>query len=108
MNGFKVVKRYDGINDFKVLKTMIAGDAEGYVVRFRLGFRMKIKGDEYCRLHAIITSFLGRDIWRCLKDNKSLYEISKNVPDEFDSWVKEKVKISRRFSFDGCSMPNKI
>ena len=23
--GFKVVKRYDGINDFKVLKTMIAG-----------------------------------------------------------------------------------
>ena len=55
--GFKVVKRYDGINDFKVLKTMIAGDAEGYVVRFRSGFRMKIKGDEYCRLHAIITSF---------------------------------------------------
>lgn len=90
--GFKIVKKYDGINDFKVLKEMVADDAEGYVIKFRSGLRMKIKGTEYCRLHSIITRISSRDIWRYLKDNLPLDELIENVPDEFDVWVKEKVK----------------
>jgi len=90
--GFKLVKRYDGINDFKVLKSMVANDAEGYVIRFTSGFRMKIKGDEYCRLHKIITQISSRDIWEYVKDNKALNELLENVPDEFDGWVREQVR----------------
>jgi len=87
--GFKLVKKYDGVNDFKVLKSMIADDAEGYVVRFRSGLRMKIKGEEYCRLHAIITGISSRDVWEHLKNDKPLDEFLINVPDEFDNWVRE-------------------
>lgn len=90
--GFKLVKRYDGINDFKTIKTMISPDAEGYVIKFKSGFRMKIKGDEYCRLHAIITEISSKDIWRYVKDGLSIDELLENVPDEFDTWVKEQVK----------------
>jgi RNA ligase len=90
--GFKLVKRYDGINDFKDIKTMISNDAEGFVIKFKSGFRMKIKGDGYCRLHRIITQISSRDIWEYVKDNKPLNELLENVPDEFDGWVREQVK----------------
>lgn len=83
-----VVKRYDGISDFKTLKSLISKDREGYVVRFRNGFRIKIKGEEYVRLHRILTGFSNVDIWEYLKDGKDLNELLDRVPDEFDKWVK--------------------
>jgi RNA ligase len=50
---------------------------------------MKIKGDEYKRLHRILTNISNRDIWEILKDGKSFDEILEKVPDEFYNWVKE-------------------
>lgn len=90
--GFKLVKKFDGINDFKTIKAMIADDAEGYVIQFRSGLRMKIKGDEYCRLHSIITKISTRDIWLYIKNGLPLDELLDNVPDEFDEWVRKKIK----------------
>jgi len=89
--GFNLVKRYDGINDFKVLKSTITNDQEGRVVRFKSGFRMKIKGDEYCRLHSIVTKISSRDIWKALKDDQPLDNLLENVPDEFDKWVRNQI-----------------
>lgn len=87
-----VVKRYDGINDFKTLKSLISKEREGYVVRFRNGFRMKIKGEEYVRLHRILTGFSNVDIWEYLKDGKDIDELLDRVPDEFDKWVKTTIR----------------
>jgi len=86
--GFRVVNRYLGIDDYTQLKTKIKDNKEGYVIRFKSGFRVKIKGDEYVRLHRLITNFSNVDIWELLKDGKSLNEFLDNVPDEFDVWVK--------------------
>jgi RNA ligase len=52
--GFDVVKKYDGIKDFKELKSMVKDDQEGFVVKFSNGDRIKVKGVEYLRLHKII------------------------------------------------------
>jgi RNA ligase len=90
--GLPVVKKYDGIDDYKTLKSLISKDREGYVVRFRNGFRMKIKGEEYVRLHRILTGFSNVDIWEYLKDDKNLDELLDRVPDEFDSWVRNTIK----------------
>ena len=87
--GFHVVRTLNGVNDFNDIKTMISDDEEGYVVRFKSGFRMKIKGEEYIRLHRIITNISNRDIWQLLKDGKPLTEILEKVPDEFYSWVRD-------------------
>jgi RNA ligase len=94
-----VVKKYDGINDYKTLKSLISKDREGYVVRFRNGFRIKIKGEEYVRLHRILTGFSNVDIWEYLKDGKNIDELLDRVPDEFDKWVKTTIRDLRYGSF---------
>ena len=67
MGAWDIVNRYDGVNDYMELKEMISTDAEGYVIRFKNGMRMKIKGDEYVRLHRILTNFSTTDICELLK-----------------------------------------
>jgi RNA ligase len=85
--GFKIVKKYDAVNDYKQLKSMIDYNAEGFVIKFKSGFRMKIKGEEYVRLHRLLTNFSNVDIWELLKDKKDLAGFLDRVPDEFDLWV---------------------
>jgi RNA ligase len=90
--GFKIVKKYDGVQDYKQLKSMIKNNAEGFVIKFKSGFRMKIKGEEYVRLHRLLTNFSNVDIWELLKDGRDLDEFLDRVPDEFDKWVKKTIQ----------------
>jgi RNA ligase len=92
MHGWDIVNRYDGIRDYSELKSKIPQDNEGFVVKFRNGFRMKIKGDEYVRLHRILTGFSNITIWEYLKDKRDFNEFLDRVPDEFDSWVRNTVE----------------
>lgn len=92
-SGFEVVMTYKTWGEsYDLLKEEIQKDREGYVIRFKNGFRMKIKGEEYKRLHKILTNVSNRDIWEYLKDNKPFDELLEKVPDEFNDWVKETVR----------------
>ena len=65
---------------------------EGYVLRFwPSNKRVKIKFNEYVRLHRLLTGFSNIDIWEYLKDGKDVNELLENVPDEFDKWVKDTI-----------------
>ena len=87
--GFEIVTTYKTWGEgYDLLKEEISKDKEGYVIRFKNGFRMKIKGDEYKRLHRILTNISNRDIWEYLKEGKSFDELLDKVPDEFYDWVK--------------------
>jgi RNA ligase len=88
-DGLKIARKYNAISDYSVLGNMITDDREGYVIRFKSGFRIKIKGDEYKRLHRILTNISSRDIWDYLSNDKPFDEILERVPDEFYNWVKE-------------------
>ncbi len=89
-SGFEVVTTYKTWGEgYDLLKEEISKDKEGYVIRFKNGFRMKIKGDEYKRLHRILTNISNRDIWEYLKEGKPFDELLDKVPDEFYNWVKE-------------------
>ena len=91
--GWEVVMKYKTWGeDWETLKKEISKDNEGYVIRFSGGMRMKIKGDEYVRLHRILTNFSTKDIWQLLKNGEPLEPFLDRVPDEFDAWVKEVVK----------------
>jgi len=88
--GFRVVMLYKTWGEgYDILQEEIPKHKEGYVIRFKNGFRMKIKGDEYKRLHRILTNISNRDIWEYLKENKPFDDILDKVPDEFYNWVKE-------------------
>ena len=92
--GFDVVMLYKTWGEgYDLLKEEISNDREGYVIKFKNGFRMKIKGDEYVRLHHILTNISNRDIWDHLKNNKSMDEILDKVPDEFYDWVKSTIYV---------------
>jgi RNA ligase len=78
---------------FESLKSKNSQNEEGFVLRFQPGnFRMKIKFDEYVRLHRLLTTFSNLEIWEALRDGKNLEkDLLERVPDEFDRWVKNKV-----------------
>ncbi len=78
---------------FKELKEKNEKNKEGFILRFfPSNYRVKIKFEEYVRLHKIITGISNRTIWEYLKDKKSFDEILDKVPDEFYGWVKETEK----------------
>lgn len=57
-------------------------DNEGWVVRYSNGFRIKIKGDEYCRLHRIISNVTPLAIWEAMLNGDDLESIRVNLPEE--------------------------
>ena len=96
--GFDVVKKYDGIKDYKQLKEMVKNDQEGFVVKFSNGDRVKVKGVEYLRLHKIMTNVTTTGIWEYLKNGEDVMELLKDVPDEFYKKIQNYVK-DLRYSY---------
>lgn len=90
--GLRVVKKYNGISDYSLLKGMIRDDEEGFVVLFSNGDRMKVKGVEYLRLHKIMTNVSTTAIWEVVSSGGNIDEILKDVPDEFYKKIKDYVK----------------
>lgn len=90
-------------------------DAEGYVIRFASGARVKVKFADYLRLHRLVTGITAREVWRyggvdrfastltdkelgrtlgCATDEVAklraaggMASLMEGVPDEFDEWV---------------------
>lgn len=91
LDGFELVQKYDAIEDYTKLKEMIGNNAEGFVIRFSNGDRMKIKGEEYLRLHKIMTEISTKSVWECLSQGDDIYELLEDVPDEFFNKVEEYV-----------------
>ncbi|MFJ8309950.1 MULTISPECIES: T4 RnlA family RNA ligase [unclassified Streptomyces] len=98
-------------------RTATGTDAEGYVIRYASGLRVKAKISEYVRLHKVLTGITERDVWRFLgirrfagQDPKRVAQVLgcrpeeiaeltadgadpleamlQQVPDEFDTWVR--------------------
>ncbi|MBE8726803.1 T4 RnlA family RNA ligase [Flavobacterium hungaricum] len=86
--GFPVVEKYDGIKDISLLKEMELANKEGFIIKYANNFRVKIKFDEYFRLHRIITQVSNLNIWEYLSTKQPFDEILERVPDEFFTWVK--------------------
>lgn len=64
-------------------------DMEGVVIKFEpSGFRVKIKSDEYVRLHRIMTGVNARDVWEVLSEGRDLAELGAGVPNEFHEWIR--------------------
>lgn len=74
---------------YRSLKEKNEENREGYVLRYFPGnFRMKIKFEEYVRLHRIVTGVSTTTVWETLSNNGSFDEILANTPDEFNEWIR--------------------
>ena len=93
---------------YKSLKEKNETNKEGFVLRFQPGnFRMKIKFEEYVRLHKIMTNLSTTAVWEVLSNGGSMDELLKDVPDEFYNKIKE-YEEKLRFQFNGIDTDYKI
>ena len=90
-DGWDVVEKYDGVKDYTTLKNMVKNNHEGFVVRFSNGDRMKVKGEEYIRLHKIMTNISTTSVWEILSNGGKIEDFLNNVPDEFYEKIKNYV-----------------
>lgn len=89
---FPIVKRFEvKINDLNDLKKLVEDNKEGFVVRFKNGFRVKVKFEEYVRLHGILTNVSNLTVWEHLMNNYDFDALLDRVPDEFYNWLKKVV-----------------
>lgn len=86
---FPVVKRYDGFTQIDEILATQDSAREGFVIRFQSGQRVKIKFDEYKRLHKLLTAVSPKAIWELLRSGSDLSKIIEHVPDEFFAWVRQ-------------------
>lgn len=86
---FQFAKTYSGIYELGQIKEFLKEDnKEGFVI-FWGGFRLKIKFDEYVRLHRLLTKVTARSIWDLMQKGEEINEMLERVPDEFYDWVKK-------------------
>lgn len=88
-------KRFDAFNRVALLDQNLLRDmatlndgplVEGIVANFG-GYRVKVKTDEYLRLHRIVTDFTPKRVWEALSNGDSLE--FENMPEEFQAWLDE-------------------
>lgn len=71
---------------YHALKEMNTPNEEGFVLFFpRSNVRMKIKFDDYIRLHKIVTGLSEIGIWEMLREGKN--PITPEIPDEMFKWI---------------------
>lgn len=88
------VHAYRDLKDYMLSEGLLVDDGqeEGVVLVFDVGpnkpeWRVKVKLDEYTRLHYILSHTSSKTIWEHLMNGQSLVDIVNMVPDEFYPWV---------------------
>ena len=66
-----------------------AGLREGVIVNFGT-YRLKMKTEEYVRLHRIVTNFTPKRVWEALSAGQRIERA--NVPEEFLKWLEDTEK----------------
>jgi len=107
--GFPLARRY-AASTLEEAQALIEGplfdNAEGVVVRFASGLRLKLKREEYLRLHRIVTGVTPRRVWEMLKDGTPPVErLFAGTPAPFQEWARTEVeKIeAQRAEIEGAS-----
>lgn len=62
-------------------------DEEGFVLLYPNRLRVKMKGEEYCRLHKIISACSTRTVWEQLVKTGNTYELQNLLPIQFHNWI---------------------
>ena len=74
------------------LKMLEQPNREGFVLRFLgTGLRLKLKFDEYVRLHKIMTGWSAKDVWEAMGmgSRPAVCRLMDRVPDEFYAEVRK-------------------
>lgn len=96
INHFQPAKLYDKTLD-ETLADKGQGNDEGFVVTwFAPYIKVKVKFEEYCRLHRVITGMNAKTVWEMLQTEETHKELDGliadlTLPQEFRDWLWDKM-----------------
>jgi RNA ligase len=82
-----VAKQYNSLNPY-LLKDENVENREGYVLVFENGERLKIKFENYLKLHKQLGNLTVQNAFDWIKSGESLEKIVELIPDEYHPWYK--------------------
>ncbi|MCL1868111.1 MAG: T4 RnlA family RNA ligase [Paludibacter sp.] len=115
--GFPVIKTYDELNSFEDIikfKESNPDNAEGVVVRFESGLRLKVKFEEYMRLHNIMLGMTGIKVWNYISRGNDIEKLYELATEEQLLWLKstaEKIlsdyeNLKQKIMTEYCALPS--
>lgn len=80
-----VAKRhaYSSVAELLAIAKDLPSSEEGFVLRFSNGLRVKVKGDEYRRIHALVSHLTPLAMWEAMMNGDDLEVIRRQLPEEF-------------------------
>lgn len=83
--GWHVANRhaYSSVSDLIAKAKLLPPSEEGFVLRFENGLRLKVKGDEYKRIHALISRCTPLAMWEAMAAGDDLNTLRRDLPEEF-------------------------
>jgi len=76
------VHSYQSIEEMVEIAGKLPYTDEGFVIRFESGYRIKIKSDDYVRIHRLISNVKPLFIWECMINGDDLKKIRTELPEE--------------------------
>lgn len=84
--GTRIVHTHDyaSVTEMKSALATFSSDREGFVVHFPTsGYRVKLKGAEYLRIHRLISHVTPLALWDVMANGGDLDTIRRDIPEEF-------------------------
>lgn len=83
--GWRTAKRtpFTSLADLLTHAERLPRSEEGFVLRFADGHRLKVKGSEYRRIHALISGITPLGIWALLQAGDDPETMRREIPEEF-------------------------
>jgi RNA ligase len=83
--GGRAAERYQFANVAEMMAhvAQLPKDNEGYVLRFESGLRIKLKGSEYRRIHALISRVTPLAVWEMCFAGDDLDAVRREIPEEY-------------------------
>jgi len=84
---------FDELDKILYAASVIDHTREGFVIRFKSGVRVKVKGDEYCRIHKLISRVTPIAVWEMLLNGDDMDRSLIDLPEEMESDYKQIVSV---------------
>lgn len=83
--GVKLVdtRNFNSVEDMLEKAKELSVNEEGWVLTYPCGYRVKIKGDEYCRVHRLISNCTPLSVWNSFKMCDDFDVLKRDLPEEF-------------------------
>ena len=83
--GWPVAERrsYNSLSQLLIEARDLPKTSEGFVIRYADGTRLKLKGEEYRRIHALISRCTPLAMWEAMAAGDDLQAIRRDLPEEF-------------------------